>query len=99
MVPIVGLGCVAGVVGVLVRLGGVSVYSAVVVPLRLNRCERRRLWTMFAEQRQAFNLGVVATLDAPNGDIDEIVAGLPTSERARNAWGRRLAKPSDASSS
>ena len=39
-----------------------SVCSAVVVPLRLNRRECRRLWTMFAEQRQAFNFGVAATL-------------------------------------
>ena len=45
-----------------------SVYSAVVVPLRLNRRERRRLWTTFAEQRQAFNFGVAATLEVLERD-------------------------------
>ena len=35
-----------------------------VTPLRLTRTERRRLWTMFAQQRQAFNFGVAATLQA-----------------------------------
>ena len=39
-----------------------------VVPLRLTRCERRRLWTMFGEQRQAFNFGVAATLQALERD-------------------------------
>ena len=45
-----------------------SVCSAVVVPLRLDRGERRRLWTMSGEQRQAFNFGVVATLEALERD-------------------------------
>ena len=45
-----------------------SVYSAVVVPLRLDRGERRRLWTMVGEQRQAFNFGVVATLEVLERD-------------------------------
>ena len=45
-----------------------NVCSAVVVPLRLKRSERRRLWTMYAEQRQAFNFGVAATLQALERD-------------------------------
>ena len=60
MVPIAGFG-LRGWCGWWCR-GCVSVCSAVVVPLRLNRRERRRLWTTFAEQRQAFNFGVAATL-------------------------------------
>ena len=39
-----------------------------VVPLRLKRSERRRLWTMFTEQRQAFNFGVAATLEVLERD-------------------------------
>ena len=45
-----------------------NVCSTVGVPLRLDRCERRRLWTMFAEQRQAFNFGVAATLEVLERD-------------------------------
>ena len=45
-----------------------SVCSTVVVPLRLDRGERRRLWTMVGEQRQAFNFGVVATLEVLERD-------------------------------
>ena len=45
-----------------------SVCSTVVVPLRLDRGERRRLWTMSGEQRQAFNFGVVATLEVLERD-------------------------------
>ena len=45
-----------------------NVCSMVVVPLRLDHGERRRLWTMFAEQRQAFNFEVVATLETLERD-------------------------------
>ena len=45
-----------------------TVCSTVVEPLRLTRCERRRLWMMCAEQRQAFNFGVAATLQTLEHD-------------------------------
>ena len=68
MVPIAGLAVWLVWWGLLWCRGCVSVCSAVVVPLRLNRCERRRLWAMFAEQRQAFNFGVAATLEVLERD-------------------------------
>ena len=75
MVPIVGLvcrwcggGCGGRFRGCVSQAGCVNVHSAVVVPLRLDRCECRRLWTMSGEQRQAFNFGVVATLEALERD-------------------------------
>ena len=45
-----------------------TVCTTVTVPLRLKRSERRQLWTMAAEQRQAYNFGVAATLAALERD-------------------------------
>ena len=45
-----------------------TVCTTVAVPLRLKRSERRHLSTMIAEQRQAYNFGVAATLTALERD-------------------------------
>ena len=45
-----------------------TVCTTVTVPLRLKRSERRHLATMIAEQRQAYNFGVAATLAALERD-------------------------------